>query len=115
MDQKHIDQGYVKEVFSDEVFVKSLLELETPLEVQAALQEKGIEMTESEILALRDEIEKLAERVRNGEELSLDQLDDVAGGAVPLGLIFLAVTGIGVAVTTGAGAILGVVVGAMRW
>ena len=115
MEQKYIDQSHIKEVFSDEVFVKGLLELETPLEVQAALKEKGIEMTESEILALRDEIEKLAERVRNGEELSLDQLDDVAGGAVPLGLIFLAVTGIGVAVTTGAGTILGVVVGAMRW
>ena len=41
----------IKEVFSDEAFVKGLFELESAAEVQAALKEKGIEMTEEEILA----------------------------------------------------------------
>ena len=91
-----MDEKLIKEVFSDEAFVSALLELETPVEVQAALKEKGIDMTESEIVSLRDEIVKQAQKVNDGEELSVDQLDDVAGGMPTLvtGLIAVAVVGV---------------------
>ena len=42
----------IKEIFADEAFVKGLFELETAAEVQAALKEKGAELTEEEILAI---------------------------------------------------------------
>ena len=44
----------MKEVFSDEAFVKSLFELETAAEVQAALKEKGVELTEEEAKWLKE-------------------------------------------------------------
>ena len=40
-----MDEKLVKEVFSDKEFVMSLLKLDTPEEVQAALKEKGIDLT----------------------------------------------------------------------
>ncbi|MDO4744882.1 MAG: hypothetical protein Q4A86_05835 [Clostridia bacterium] len=83
----------MKEVFSDEAFVKSVLELETAAEVQAALKEKGVELTEEEILAIR----KLLSKLESGEvtkeqlavwqkqaedgELSEEALEQVAGGS----------------------------------
>ena len=75
----------IKEVFSDEAFVKSLFELESTAEVQAALKEKGVEMTEEEILGIRDLLIKVesgkisAEQLENGE-LSDELLEQVAGG-----------------------------------
>ena len=44
----------MREVFSDEEFVKGLFELETPEEVQAALEEKEIELSTGEICQMRD-------------------------------------------------------------
>ena len=38
----------MKAAFADEAFVKSLFELETAAEVQAALKEKGVELTGEE-------------------------------------------------------------------
>lgn len=35
----------MKEIFADEAFVKGLFELETAAEVQAALKEKGVEIS----------------------------------------------------------------------
>ena len=92
-----MNQSNIKEVFSDEVFVGSLLELETPAEVQVALKGKGIDVSESEIISLRDEIIKQAQNISEGGELSLDQLDDVAGGSL---LLFgtMALTGAAVAI-----------------
>ena len=42
----------VKEVFADEAFAKSVFELETASEIQAALKEKGIELSEEEITSI---------------------------------------------------------------
>ena len=97
MNEKHI-----KEVFSDEAFVKSLLELETPAQVQMALQGNGIDMSESEIVSLRDEIIKQVQKISESGELSVDQLDEAAGGnpfAVlgAVGLVATAVISMGVA------------------
>ena len=48
-----MNEQKIKEIFSDEIFVKSLLNLETAEEVQAALTEKEIELTVDEINALK--------------------------------------------------------------
>ena len=79
----------MKEVFADEAFVKSLFELDSAAEVQAALKEKGAELTEEEILAICEffakvkggEIApgKLSKQSENGE-LSEEMLEQVAGG-----------------------------------
>ena len=86
----------LKEVFLDEAFVKSLFELETVAEVQAALREKGIELTEEEILGVRDlmikveeggisaeQLEKWATQIESGE-LSEEMLEQVSGGSITL-------------------------------
>ena len=78
-----MDENRIKEVFSDEAFVKGLLELDAPEDVQAALKEKGLDFTVGEIMQLHDAINKAAEKAGEGGELSLDQLDDVAGGLIP--------------------------------
>ena len=82
----------MKEVFSDEAFVKSLFELETAAEVQAALKEKGVELSEGEILGIRElflkveggeisaeQLEKWVEQAESGE-LSEELLEQVSGG-----------------------------------
>ena len=77
----------MKAVFADEAFVKSLFELETAAEVQAALQEKGVELSEEEILGIRDLLIKLAEgeisaeQMENGE-LPEELLEQVSGGSL---------------------------------
>lgn len=84
----------MKEVFSDEAFVKSLFELETVAEVQAALREKGVELSEDEILGVRElflkveggeisaeQLEKWVEQAESGE-LSEELLEQVSGGSV---------------------------------
>ena len=75
----------IKEVFSDEAFVKNLFALESAAEMQSALKEKGVEMCEEEILAIRE----LLAKVKNGEitveqlesgELPEELLEQVSGG-----------------------------------
>ena len=86
----------LKKVFLDEAFVKSLFELETVAEVQAALREKGIELTEEEILGVRDlmikveeggisaeQLEKWAAQIESGE-LSEELLEQVSGGSISI-------------------------------
>ena len=80
----------IKEVLANEAFVKGLFELESAAEVQAALQEKGVELTEEEILAVRDLLAKMengeisAEQLEDGE-LSEEALEQVAGGILLIG------------------------------
>ena len=94
----------IKEIFADEAFVKGLFELETAAEVQAALKEKGVEISEEEILGIHDllgkvesgeisveQMEQWAAQVESGE-LSDEMLEQVAGGSV-LGTIGLALIG----------------------
>jgi lactobin A/cerein 7B family class IIb bacteriocin len=90
-----MDDARVKEVFADEAFAKSLLELETPEEVQSALKVRGIEASREEILSVRDALVKAAEK---GCVLSDEELENVAGGIIPIiaGLVAAAVTGAGV-------------------
>ena len=88
-----LNKECIEKVFSDEAFVKSLFELEEPADVQAMLKEKGIEMSLEEIKQLGALITKAIEAKQNGEELSLEQLDEVAGGGVVSGVVFLVVFG----------------------
>ena len=88
----------IKEVFADEAFVKGLFELESAAEVQAALQEKGVEMSEEEILGIREllvkvdsgeitveQLEQWVAQVESGE-LSEELLEQVSGGVVTIGI-----------------------------
>lgn len=66
----------IKEIFSDEAFVASLMEMETPEEVQKALAERGLDLS-------TEEIEKIRETAASQEgELSDDALEGVAGGSL---------------------------------
>jgi lactobin A/cerein 7B family class IIb bacteriocin len=76
-----MDDARVKEVFADEAFVKSLLDLETPEEVQSALAARGVEASREEILSVRDALVKAIEK---GGTLSDEELENVAGGVLPL-------------------------------
>ena len=96
----------MKEIFSDEAFVKSLFELESAAEVQAALKERGVELSEEEILAIREffvkvesgeiSVEQLEKWVAQAEsgELSDELLEQVAGGSLMVaGLVILGICG----------------------
>ena len=97
----------MQEVFSDKEFVKSLFEMETAAEVQAALKEKGIDVTEQEILSIRDIIAKVesgdisAKQLESGE-LPEEMLEQVAGG-LAIGWVFLIIAGIAAVGGTGVG------------
>ena len=97
----------LKEVFADEAFVRGLFELESAAEVQAALKEKGVEMTKEEILGIRDLLVKMengeisAEQLEDGE-LPEELLEQVAGGSVLLtiGIVAGVVANVGAMVTS---------------
>jgi len=76
MNQQEKEQ-LIKEIFSDEEYVKGLIALETPEEVQASLQEKGLEITVEEINTMKDLLSKM-----NDGELSDEDLESVSGGCV---------------------------------
>ena len=111
----------MKEIFADEAFVKSLMELESAAEVQEALKEKGIELTEDDIMALRDIILKVEEGEISREqleswvaqaedgELPEEMLELVSGGLLISSLLIgiaitTAATGVAVGTTVGIGA-----------
>ena len=74
-----MNEATIREVFSDEVFVKGLFALETPVEVQQALRQKDINLSVDEIVKAR---ELLLKRLETGAELSEEELEGVAGGVV---------------------------------
>ena len=87
-----MNEERIKEVFSDEEFVKELFSKETPEEAQAMLAEKDIDLTVEELIQLRELIIKKAQQTDDNEELGDDDLEDVAGGSVIL--LSIAVYGI---------------------
>ena len=93
-----MNEERIKEVFSDEEFVKELFSKETPEEAQAMLAEKDIDLTVEELIQLRELIIKKAQQTDNDEELCDDDLEDVAGGSVILlGIAVYGIAAIGVA------------------
>lgn len=69
-----MSEEQIKELFSDETFVASILEMETPEEVQKALSERGLDLSLEEINTIQNSLSN------EEEELSEDQLEEVAGG-----------------------------------
>lgn len=80
-------------LLQDEAFLEKLLDLENDTDVQALLAENGVELTLAEISAVKTGIEnRLA---GENEELSEDDLENVAGGVDIGGLISGICEGIG--------------------
>lgn len=71
-----MNEQQIKEIFSDEAFVNSILEMETPQDVQKALSEKGLDLSLEEINTIKN---TLINNDNEGE-LSEDDLENVAGG-----------------------------------
>lgn len=84
----NLTQEKIQEVFSDEKFVESLLQMEEPEMVQNALNEKGIDLTV-------DELEQIREKLASGTEgeLSEDDLGQVSGG-IAITMIVGAIAGV---------------------
>ena len=91
----------LKEVFADEAFVEGLLQLESAAEVQEALKEKDIEMTEDDIISLRDimvkvesgevseeQLESWAAQSEEGE-IPEEMLELVSGGVITITALLL--------------------------
>lgn len=95
-----MNEAKIKEVFSDEAFVKTLLEMDNAEDVQKAVSEKGIDLS-------LEEINTIQSTLASGEELNEDQLENVAGG--------FAVTAICALIGAIAGAVVGVGNGVDRW
>jgi predicted ribosomally synthesized peptide with nif11-like leader len=93
----------IKEIFADQDFVAKLLEMETPEEVQAAVKEKGVELTLEEIEAARKETVNRLEK-KDSDEVSDEQLEQVAGGFIGTALAVGAIATclLGTALCTGA-------------
>lgn len=79
-----MNEERIKEVFSDEAFLKELFSKETPEEVQVLLAEKDIALSIDEIVKLREILEKKLQQAQSGEEISDDDLEEVAGGVYDL-------------------------------
>ena len=106
-----MDTNKIKEIFSDQAYVKSLLEMETAAQVQTELKKKGLDISEKEVMKIRDEVINHLENGTKPAELSLDQLDDVAGGLIISTTVLVVLAGI--ATVTGAGA--AVASSRLRW
>ncbi len=121
----------MKEIFSDEQFVKSLFEMETAAAVQAALKEHGIDLTEQEILSIQNMLSKvesgeisaeqmdlLAKKTMDGE-LSDESLEQIAGGFVITATVAIVTKVVGLtvmaAVGVGAGFGIGQYMNDRRW
>lgn len=67
----------INELFQDKAFVEKLLSLENDTDVQALMKENGVELSLQEINSIKKAVES---RIGNDEELSEDDLENVAGG-----------------------------------
>lgn len=71
-----MDEKKIQEIFADEAFVNAVTQMETAEEVQAALQEKGLELTVADVEKIREAVMAQAE----DGELSDGDLGEVSGG-----------------------------------
>ena len=85
-----MNEERIKEVFSDEAFVKELFSKETPEEAQALLKEKEIDLSIDELVKLKDLVVAKLQAAESGEsaELTEEELEDVAGGVIPTLVFF---------------------------
>ncbi len=76
-----MNEEQLKELFSDEAFVASILEMENAEDVQKALADKGLELSLEEIATIKSTLSN------EEAELSEDELENVAGGAIITSII----------------------------
>ena len=69
-----MNEAQLKELFSDEAFVTSILEIDNAEDVQKALADKGLELSLKEITTIQKTLSE------EEGELSEDDLENVAGG-----------------------------------
>ena len=81
-----MNEERIKEVFSDEEFVKELFSRETPEEAKALLEEKDIDFSVEDLIKLREILVAKMEAAENSEEAELgdEDLEEVSGGVLPL-------------------------------
>jgi len=79
-----MNEERIKEVFSDEEFVKELFSKETPEEAKALLEEKDIDFSVEDLIKLREIIIAKMEQQASSEEgeLGEDELKNVSGGTL---------------------------------
>ena len=82
------------ELLQDEAFLEKLLNLESDTEVQTLLAENGLELTLAEIASIKTGIESRLSS--DSEDLSEDDLENVAGGADVAKIITAVCDGIGI-------------------
>ena len=75
-----MNEERIKEIFSDEAFVKELLSLDAAADIQALLKTKGIELDLDQIEKAKEIVAKKLAIIAAGEELDDDDLDEVSGG-----------------------------------
>ncbi len=81
-----MNENRLNELLSDKDFVSELIKLDDPADVQAAFRREGVELSIEDIKKLGEWMAEgmttCMEPLEHGE-LSLDQLDEVAGGILP--------------------------------
>lgn len=75
-----MNENLEKEVFSNDIFVRSLFEMNSAEAAQAALREKGVELSIEELKAIRSTIIENVNTGGIGVELSSYALDNIASG-----------------------------------
>ena len=70
------------EVLESEQFQKEVVSVTTPEDMQKLIASHGVELTVDEVMELCGQIVK----AMNSDEISEDELDNVAGGVVILGI-----------------------------
>ncbi|MDR0886989.1 MAG: hypothetical protein LBN22_11695 [Clostridiales Family XIII bacterium] len=80
----------ILELVNDPSFIESILQLETPEEVQKAFADKGVTLSIGEIESIKKAVEAQSEG-----ELTEDDLGDVVGGVDIAGIIGAVADGLG--------------------
>ena len=96
----------IQKIFADEAFVRELMALEDNAAFQAALKEKGVEVTDEDVATIRNlqaKVDGMTEEQRKqlaDGELPEELLEEVSGGFVAAAIIcgaFLTALGFGIA------------------
>ena len=98
MDQKMLDK--FSEITTNEAYADAAKTIKTPEEMQKFLSDNGLEMSIEDIVTIAKAF--VDQNVKkDGEELTEEDLQAVAGGKVSWGHAFVSVVGIGLSVATG--------------
>ena len=89
-----MNEDRIKEIFSDEEFVKEFFGKETPEEAQALLVGKDIDVSVEELIAIKNIVDEKVQAAENGEngEICDDDLENVAGGMLLTGTAVILIT-----------------------